>query len=316
MEEPGQPRAIIVALLLFAGTVLPSLDSRALGAEKSPCDTTAQATFRSCQAGARGDYWTAVANCRNLPDVTATKPCRKTASADLKDALDGCNAQDEARDTVCSRLGPGSYNPVIDPANFVSTIDNPYFPLVPGTTFIYEGQTAAGLEHNEVFVTHNTGVIKGVTCTEVHDTVRLNGVLTEDTLDWFAQDKFSRVWYMGENSQELTDGLPTSLEGSWVGGVDGAQPGIIMEAMPAVGDFYRQEFLPGTAEDLAEVVSLAESVTVAAGQFDNCLKTKETSSLEPDTLEYKFYFKGVGNVLTLDTVTGERLELISVTTGG
>ena len=141
-------------------------------------------------------------------------------------------------------------------------------------------------------MTHNTKVILGVTCIEVHDTVMVDGELTEDTLDWFAQDSAGNVWYFGENSKELEDGLVVSLEGSWMAGVDGAKPGIVMKASPAVGDFYRQEFSLENAEDLAEVVSLNESVTVPAGTFNNCLETEETSPLEPDALEHKFYSAG------------------------
>ena len=233
---------------------------------------------------------------------------------DLKDAHGECKDQFDARLAVCQRLGPAPYAPVIAASNFVSTIDNPFLPLVPGTTFYYLGQTSGGLESNVVSVTHNTRVILGVTCVEVHDVGYIDGVLQEDTLDWYAQDKDGNVWYMGENSEEIVDGLIVSLEGSWTAGVDGAKPGIIMKAHPAIGDFYRQEFSLGTAEDIAEVISLTESVTVPVGPFTNCLETKETSPLEPDALERKFYAVGVGNILVIDDETGERLELVRVTT--
>src|SRR5207249_2353307 len=127
-----------------------------------------------------------------------------------------------------------------------------------------------GVETNVVFATHNTKVILGVTCIEVHDTVTLNGELTEDTLDWFAQDKQTNVWYFGENTKQLEGGLVVGLEGAFTSGVDGAKPGIVMEGNPKVGDFYRQEFSLGEAEDQAEVVSLNESVTVPKGTFNNC----------------------------------------------
>src|SRR5262249_34544506 len=211
---------------------------------------------------------------------------------------------------TCARLGAAPYIPAIDPANFVATIHNPYNPLIPGTTFIYEGQTAQGLEHNEVSVTTNPRGIFGITCGEVLDT----GELTERTLEWFAEDKDGNVWYFGENSEELAGGLVVDLGGSFAAGVDGAEPGIIMKAHPAVGDFYRQEFDLGNAKDVAEVLSLAESVTVPAGSLDHCLETKETEAIDPTALENKFYAAGIGNVLTHDLVTGEMLPLVMIKT--
>ena len=218
------------------------------------------------------------------------------------------------REETCDKLGPAPYDPVIDPANFVAKIDNPFFPLVPGTTFIYEGQTSEGLMRDEFAVTHNTRVIDGVTCVEVHDSVFTDGELTEDTLDWFAQDKDGNVWYFGENTAELEDGLISTIDGTFMAGVDGDKPGIVMKAHPAVGDFYRQEFSLGNAEDEAETLGLNASVTVPYGSFQHCLRSEETTPLEPDALEDKFYASGVGNVLTVDEDTGERCELVQIIT--
>src|SRR5919197_5189741 len=154
-------------------------------------------------------------------------------------------------------------------------------------------------------------VILGVTCIEVRDRV-WNDELIEDTRDWYAQDKEGNVWYFGENAKEIDHGLVVSLEGSWTAGVDFAKPGIIMEAHPATGDFYRQEFSLGTAEDVAKVVSVDQDVSVPAGKFDDCLKTKDTSPLDPGVVEFKFYAPGVGQVLETDPSTGERLALIRI----
>jgi hypothetical protein len=277
------------------------------------CQAISRAALQSCKSAAQADYFIAVGKANNIADPVARKAALQQALADKKDALAECQDQFDARQAVCDRLGGAVYDPAIDPTNFVSNITNPFMSLTPGTNFIYVSQGIPDAESNVVSVTHNTKVILGVTCVEVHDVVYVNGVLTEDTLDWFAQDTAGNVWYFGENSEELSGGLVVSLEGSWTAGVNGAKPGIVMKAQPAAGDFYRQEFSLGTAEDIAEVIDLTDSVAVPYGAFNNCLKTEETSPLEPDALEHKFYASGVGLILTVDEVTGERLELIRVT---
>ena len=304
------PSRLAAAVLLGFTLVVVNAAAAAQGIDF--CQLTAHDALSSCRTGADSDSQLALGKCDNIADAAQRKACQQQASADLKDARQKCGDQNAARQAVCDRLGRAAYDPVIKPANFVVGINNPYFPLTPGTTFIYEGQTAAGLEHDEFFVTHNTTVILGVTCIEVHDTVRVNGELTEDTLDWFAQDKEGNVWYFGENSKQLANGLIVGLEGSWTGGVDGAKPGIIMKAHPAVGDFYRQEFSLGNAEDFAQTLSLKASVTVPFGSFDHCLRSQETTPLEPDVVEDKFYVRGVGNILAVDEHTGERTELIKI----
>ncbi len=213
-----------------------------------------------------------------------------------------------------------TYNPIIDPANFVGVIDNPYLPLISGTTFTYRAETADGQEIDVVSVTHDTKVILGVTCTVVTDRSTLDGVLEEDTIDWYAQDKDGNVWYFGEftTAYEYDDEgnlIGTSNAGSWEAGVNGAKPGIVMLADPQPGESYRQEFLAGVAEDMAKVLRLNASVSVPYGDFENCLDTKEWSPLEPGAVEHKFYARGVGLVL-IEELKGKtvRSELVDVTT--
>ena len=298
-------------LLVLSVIGLTCTATRAAG-EANFCKLTSQTALRSCQLGVQGDLWLALGKCDNVSDPAERKACKQQAPVDLKDALGQCDAQHSVRQAACQRLGRQPYDPVIDPANFIDTIDNPYFLLTPGTVFVYEGQTKEGLVHTEFFVTRKTKQILGVTTVEVHDTVTTNGELTEDTLDWFAQDKDGNVWYFGENTMELIGGRPSTLAGTFTAGVDGAKPGIIMEAHPAIGDFYRQEFALDEAEDFAEVKSLSDTVTVRAGKFAQCLRTRETTPLEPDLKEAKWYAPGVGNVLTKDLSTGEKSELIRI----
>jgi hypothetical protein len=276
------------------------------------CKLTAQTALQSCLVSAQSDQLLALGKCDNVADPSERTACRQQAAADAKDARIQCREQHAVRQGACSRLGGRPYDPVIDPANFVDRIDNPYFPLVPGTNYIYEGQSAGGLVHTEFFVTHNTKKILGVTTVEVHDTVTTNGEVTEDTLDWFAQDKEGNVWYFGENTMELIGGRPSTLAGTFVASENGARPGIIMKAHPAIGDFYRQEFDLGNAEDYGEVAALSDHIKVPAGTFTNCVRTPESTPLEPSLHEAKWYAPGVGNILTLDLDTGEKSELIRI----
>jgi len=202
-----------------------------------------------------------------------------------------------------------------DPDDFVRHIDNPLFPLEPGTTFFYEGTEDGVPTSNEVFVTHDTKEILGVEATVVRDLAFEDGVLREKTFDWYAQDEDGNVWYLGEDTKELDDeGNVISTGGSWEAGLDGAEPGIIMLADPRVGDRYHQEFAPGVAEDEAKVLSLDKTRCVAFGCFDDLLLTKEWTRLMPGVVDHKFYAAGVGFILGVTVKGGdERTELVEIT---
>ena len=205
-----------------------------------------------------------------------------------------------------------TYHPTINPADFTHVVDHPYFPLAPGTTFTFVEKEGREKRENKVEVTHDTKMVMGVKCVVVHDTVSLDGVLLEDTFDWYAQDKQGAVWYFGEATKEFKSGGRVSTDGSWEAGVKGAQPGIIMPANPKPGQPYRQEYSPKNAEDMGQVVAVGESVTVPHGTFKDCVKTKDWSLLESGH-EHKWYAKGVGVVRT-ESSSGEVSTLITVTT--
>lgn len=213
--------------------------------------------------------------------------------------------------TDCSAV-TSVYDPEIVPARFSPKIDNPYFPLAEGTV-----QQTIDTDGNvtHIVVTSERKMVLGVPCVVVHDyATTADGLLLEDTFDYFAQDRSGAVWYFGEDTKAYT-GAVVSTEGSWLGGVSCARPGIVMEAEPKVGDSYRQEYLPGSAEDKADVLALDEMVTVSYGSFEHCIKTKDYTDLEPGKAEHKWYCPGFGNVLTIDLVTvgtAPREELVSV----
>lgn len=277
------------------------------------CNQTTQAAAKACDFNAQGDFWISVGTCDNLADAGKKAACRTTADSDLKAAQDNCNAQTAARHQVCQDLGQAPYDPNIDPQNFVKNITNQFFPLKPGTVYIYNMLIPGSPKGMDTFfVTRQTINLLGVTCVVVRDTVTIGGQVTEDTLDYFAQDKQGNVWYFGEDTTQLQDGVVVGVEGSWRGGVNDAKPGIIIKAKQKVGDEYRQEFALGTAEDMARVVAVDQNVKVPFGSFSNALKTLEFAALEPDARENKYYVPGVGNVLVVDLVTGERDELVKI----
>jgi hypothetical protein len=177
--------------------------------------------------------------------------------------------------------------------------------------WIYETKTGDGTERDVVEVTNITKVIMGVTCVVVADTVSIDGSNIEVTADWYAQDQRGNVWYFGEYSTEYEGAKVVSHAGSWEAGVGGAKAGIVMLADPEVGLSYRQEYLKGEAEDMAQVLNLDATSIVPYGAYDHVLQTKELTPLEPKVAEDKFYAPGIGCVLEVGVKGGsDRTELI------
>ncbi|MFN0138393.1 MAG: hypothetical protein ACKVS9_19995 [Phycisphaerae bacterium] len=202
-----------------------------------------------------------------------------------------------------------------------TTIDNTYFPLVPGSIVTFEGTTESGLERFVSEVLAETKEVAGVASRVVLVREYIDGVLVEETRDWFAQDDDGNVWYMGEavDNYELDAAgnlFVANNNGAWEAGKDVAgagsvaQPGFIMPGSPGVGDLYYQEFYAGEAEDVGEVVALAVSLTLRDGTTYTCLRTRDTTPLEPDTREFKYYVAGIGLIAEEDIASGDRLELI------
>jgi hypothetical protein len=210
----------------------------------------------------------------------------------------------------CEAPLPQDGEPVtLDPVDFSGTIDNPYWPMTPGSTWISrESDPSGGRARVRVYVTNRTKQIDGIAATVVHDVVREDGEIIENTWDWYAQDVCGNVWYLGENTKEYENGVVVSTEGSWEAGVNGAQAGVVVPAEPAVGLTYRQEYFAGEAEDQASVLSLDEQAQTPAGYFADVLLTKEFTPLHLKILEYKLFAKGVGPVLAFGVSGGSGIE--------
>jgi hypothetical protein len=213
-----------------------------------------------------------------------------------------------------SSAGAPAYEPVLDPADFTTTIDNPYFPLPVGRTLTYTGTKDGRTQVDRVTVTRQTRVVaEGITARVVTDVATHDGQLLEKTSDWYAQDDQGNVWYVGEDTAQYLASGKVDTSGSWEAGVHDAEPGLIMPADPEIPLAYRQEFWSGQAEDTAWVVDRGGSVTVPYGTLKNVLTTLEATRLEPGAYDQKIYAPGVG-IVREQALTGEPevAELVGV----
>ena len=329
--------SVVFLASLFVVVLGPNLleleGSQALAKKKKGgrfCTQTANAAYKACLNEIADDYNIAVGNCINVSDDDDREDCfndAKKGEDGYKAAKEECKDQYEARRDVCEDLGEDRYDPQLDPADFDSPSPNPYFPLVPGTTWTYI-DTVAG-ETVNVKVTADTKDIEypvGLvppqifTCIVVSDVVTetASGDVIEDTIDWYAQDNDGNVWYFGEIAQNYEDGELVGIDGSWKAGVDGAKPGILMWAYAGFGsdppqEVYRQEFFLGDAEDIGEFFEWVPSIMAGGRTYSNVLRTKDYTPIEPDVFEYKYFAPGVGLILEEgyedDMATGEMVEL-------
>jgi hypothetical protein len=217
-----------------------------------------------------------------------------------------------------SALPQGNEPARLDPDDFTVDITNQYWPMKPGQRSVsretdIEGNTLRG----ETTVLDRTEKIDGIRARVVHDVVTdVDGNLVEDTTDWFAQDKDGNLWYLGEQTAEYENGKVISTKGSWRTGKNGAQAGILLPADPSPGVKYREEFRSGEAEDQAIVLSTSEQAQTPTGIYKNALLTRNTTPLEPDLVELKWYARGVGLVLTLTPSGGTDREEMVKAPGG
>lgn len=226
-----------------------------------------------------------------------------------------------ATSVAACQIPRGAEQVRLAPQDFTTRIDNPWWPMRPGSRWTYRETDPEGTKLRVVVtVTNKTKrIANGITARVVHDAVTEGGDPVEVTDDWYAQDRCGNVWYLGESTKEYENGKVVSTEGSFEAGVDGAQPGVIMPAKPEAGVEYRQEYYAGHAEDRAGVLSLGEQTEVPFGFFrkGRVLMTRDLNPLQPKILEYKFYARGIGPVLAIGVSGGsDREELLRYSRGG
>jgi hypothetical protein len=288
------------------------------------CSTTARWLRYACAFDTRDDLYTAIAKCQDSSHVDGD--CLAQARSDFGEAREECGDVFEARLDVCEALDDAVHEPpfgldfaefFVDPREIGGSVaPNPYFPLVPGNRWVYEGDG----ETITVVVTDKTKLIDGITCIVVNDVVvDDDGFVVEDTNDWYAQDVDGNVWYCGEIAQnyEVFEGDDpevaelVDIEGSWKHGRDYAQAGMLLPFAPEVGAVIRQEVFYTNAEDVIEILSVTASEAAPGGAcVETCLQTRDFTALSPGAEEHKFYAPGVGLIVEVKPDSGERLELV------
>lgn len=208
---------------------------------------------------------------------------------------------------------PDGGPPLLDlpaPDRFRRHVTHPYFPLRPGSRWVYRGVGSEAGQRIVVTVLHRTKRILGIRATVVRDIVTEDGVVIERTHDWYAQDRGGRVWYLGEATTAYDDG-ESSTEGSWRAGRDCARAGVVMFSRGRIHRTYRQEYLRGEAEDLGMLLDRRGRVGLPLGHYRRVWITRDTTPLEPRLHELKFYAPGVGMVLEVGVSPEQgRVELV------
>lgn len=336
MDQPDKNRdlreASYLALIFATLSFLAAGESFAAG---TGCSSAATASNLACHFAARDDLFVARAICMDTPAADLAG-CLDDSVTDYELVLEECSDMLAAQVEVCELTADAAHLPAfgaafaadfVDPLQVgISVEPNPWFPLVQGNRWVYEGTFEEDgemiTETITVTVLNETKLIDGITCVVVRDVVEVDGELLEDTDDWFAQDVNGNVWYCGEEVKdyEWFDGdeppLPELIsdDGSFKAGRDGDKGGILLPQSPVVGDLFRQELSVGNAEDIIEILATdGDENAVAAGCNNACLVTRDFSPLDPGAEENKYYAPDIGLILEIDIESGDRVELIEFT---
>lgn len=290
------------------------------------CSESALAMRQACEFDIKDDLFEGRASCVMLSDEEELEECIVDVTDEHGEGREECEEVLDARLDLCEELEDEAHHPdfgtefadnFVDPLEIGSSVEpNPYLPLVPGTRWVYEGSEE---ETVTVTVTQKTKLIEGITCIVVNDVEEEDGVIIENTNDWFAQDVDGNVWYCGEIAENFEvfegddpeDPELVDIEGSWKAGHEGGMAGILIPAEPEVGDLFRQEMKLGDAEDAMEILSVTGTEeSPAAACTETCLVTLDFTPLEPGVEENKYYVPGIGLIVEIDLETGDRVELV------
>jgi len=323
-------RTMVVGMAAAFAAATPA---RGRASNEGYCTATTAAQFRACEYQTLDDFNIAEAKCINVAEADERSQCFAAAKSERAEAKQLCGAQRAQRLEICGELGEARYDPDFDPVDFDSdyhspTNPNPYFPLTIGYRWDYTGS----LETNTIAALDETKLIEGVTCIVLKDKRYEDGLLVEETDDWYGQRKKGTVDFCGEqvnNFETFPGDNPVrperlSTDGQWKAGRDGDPPGTFLLGSPKVGDVHRQEFSPGSAEDTVHYLSTSYGygsdpaldqfvpkalIELFCGQHD-CWVTSENTGLEPGELTRQYYARGVGFILGVDAESGRSVQLV------
>ncbi len=331
----------LVAALAFAAAPAEAGESKSTsqtqaaksGGARGACTESANALFTACRLDLRAEGFATRAVCVNLVDAEERAECLAEIGDAREERSEECSAQREARRDLCREIGEARYEPDMDPTLFQDPRNpsrpNSHFPLAVGNRWVFDGDG----ERIEIEVLDKTKRIDGIDCIVLNDRVFEDGVLVEDTDDWVGLRSDGSAEYCGELSRdyELFAGDdPAEIElvsigGTFKAGVDGAKSGTLFMGTPVVGTTYRQEWFAGEAEDVGTVLSTTYrygedaflDTAVPQGLAElmcangDCVVIADTSTLDPDGYEHKFFARDVGFFLETKPRSGRFVPLVA-----
>ena len=189
----------------------------------------------------------------------------------------------------------------LEDCDFSDTGSNRFFILEPNYQLVLEGEEDGTEVELVITVLEDTRIVDGVKTRVVEERESEDGELVEVSRNFFAIcEQTNSVFYFGEEVDDYEDGEIVGHSGEWLAGKEGAKAGLMMPGIVLINSKYQQETAPGVAMDRARILSMDESIKTPAGDFENVLKIRETTPLEPDAIEFKFYVAGIGLIQDAD----------------
>lgn len=200
------------------------------------------------------------------------------------------------------------------------TIDNKWFPLIPGTHLVYEGYAIEESEkitrRIEFTVTDLSKVIGSTNTVVVWIVDYVDGELAEIEIAFYAQDKDGTVWFFGEHPEAYdADGVLEEAP-TWIAGLADARPGIEMYSNPQLGSpSYSKGWAPEIDwNDRAQIDKIGQSKCVPLDCYEDVLIINEFNYGESGIKE-KYFAPGIGYICLGwkgEEAQKESLELIEV----